>query len=54
MSINKHKISETMHPKQYIQDCLAEAWQKYLDAIDKEIDFIKEWEKDIEDRNKSK
>ena len=54
MSINKHKISETKHFKQYVQDGLKESWQKYLDAIDKEINFIKEWERSIEDRNKSK
>lgn len=52
MSIYKHKISETTHSKQYIQECLAEAWQNYLDTIDKEIDFIKEWERSIENRNK--
>ena len=50
MSINKHKISETEYFKQYNQDTLKESWQKYLDAID----FIKEWERSIEDRNKSK
>lgn len=52
MSITKHKISETDYFKQYIQDCLKEDYQKYLDAIDKEINFIKEWERSIEDRNK--
>ena len=54
MSINKHKISETKYFKQYNQDTLKESWQKYLDSIDKEIKFIKEWERSIEDRNKSK
>ena len=54
MSINKHKISETEYFKQYTQDTLKESWQKYLDDIDKEINFIKEWERSIEDRNKSK
>ena len=53
MVIIKDKL-ETDYFKQYIQDCPEEAWQKYLDAIDIEIDFIKEWEKSIEDRNKSK
>ena len=52
MSINKYKLSETKYFKQYIQDCSEEAWQKYLDTIDKEINFIKEWERSIEDRNK--
>lgn len=52
MSINKHKISEAEHFKQYIQECSKEAWQKYLDTIDKEIDFIKEWERSIKNRNK--
>ena len=52
MSIIKHKILETKYFNQYIQDCSKEAWQKYLDTIDKEINFIKEWERSIEDRNK--
>ena len=52
MSISKHNILESNHFKQYMYDGLKEAWQKYLDAIDKEINFIKEWEKIIEDRNK--
>ena len=50
--INKHKISETEYFKQYKQDTLKKSWHKYLDAIDKEINFIKEWERSIEDRNK--
>ena len=54
MSISNHKISETEYFKQYIHACSEEAWQKYLDAIDKEINFLKEWERSIEDRNKSK
>ena len=54
MSINKHKISETEYFKQYTKDTLKESWQKYLNAIDKEINFSKEWERSIEDRNKSK
>lgn len=54
MSIIKHMILETDYFKQYIQDCSEEAWQKYLDTIDKEIDFLKEWERSIEERNKSK
>ena len=49
-----YKILETKYFKKFIQDCSEDAWQKYLDAIDKEIDFIKEWERSIEDRNKSK
>ena len=53
MSITKHKF-ETSFLKQYTQYCSKEAWQKYLDTIDKEIKFIKEWERSIEDRNKSK
>ena len=53
MSIITDKL-RTDYFKQYIQDCSEEAWQKYLDAIDKEIKFIKEWERSIEDRNKSK
>lgn len=52
MSLSKHNISETKYFKQYMQDCSKEAWQKYLDTIDKEINFIKEWERSIEDRNK--
>ena len=52
MSISKHKILKTEYLKQYIHTCSKEAWQKYLDAIDKEINFIKEWERSIEDRNK--
>lgn len=53
MSIIKHKILDTKYLKQYIQqDCSEEAWQKYLDTIDKEINFIKEWKRSIEDRNK--
>lgn len=54
MSITKHIILETNYFKQYMQDGLNEAWQKYLDTIDKEIKFIKEWERSIEERNKSK
>ena len=53
MSIITDKL-RTDYFKQYIQDCSEEAWQKYLDVIDKEITFIKEWERSIEDRNKSK
>ena len=53
MSITKHKF-ETSFFKQYAQECSKEAWQKYLDTIDKEINFIKEWERSIENRNKSK
>jgi hypothetical protein len=49
-----YKILKTKYFKKFIQDCSEEAWQKYLDTIDKEIDFIKEWEKSIEERNKSK
>ena len=45
MSINEHKISETKYFKQYIQECSDDAWQKYLDAIDNEINAIKEWER---------
>lgn len=41
MSIITDKL-RTDYFKQYIQDCSEEAWQKYLDAIDKEIEFIKE------------
>ena len=52
MSINKPIILEDKYFKQYIQECSKEAWQKYLDTIDKEIDFIKEWERSIENRNK--
>lgn len=48
MSINEFKIFESNYFKQYSQDTLKESWQKYLDAID----FIKEWERSIEDRNK--
>jgi hypothetical protein len=54
MSIYKHKILETKYFKKFIQDYSKEAWQKYLDAIDKEIEFLKEWERSIEERNKSK
>jgi hypothetical protein len=53
MSIITDKI-ETDYFKQYTQYCSEEAWQEYLDAIDKEIDFLKEWERSIEERNKSK
>lgn len=52
MSINEFKIFESNYFKQYSQDTLKESWQKYLDAIDKEINFIKERERSIEDRNK--
>lgn len=53
MSINKVKF-EADYLKQYSQTCSEEAWQKYLDTIDKEISFLKEWERSIEERNKSK
>lgn len=52
MSINKFNILETNYFKQYIQDSLKESWHKYLDTIDKEINFIKEWERSIKDGNK--
>lgn len=45
MSLSKHNISETNYFKQFIQDCSKEAWEKYLDTIDNEINFIKEWER---------
>ena len=54
MSINKHITLETEYFRQYIHASLKESWQKYLDTIDKEINFIKDWEKSIADRNKSK
>jgi len=53
MSINKVKF-EADYFKQFAQTCSEEAWQKYLDTIDKEINFIKEWERSIKDRNRSK
>ena len=53
MSITKHKL-ETKYFKQCMHAYSKEAWQKYLDVIDKEIDFLKEWERSIEERNKNK
>ena len=37
-----------------ISECLDEKqWEEYLKAIDDEIDFLIEWEKDIKNRHKN-
>ena len=37
-----------------ISECLdEEQWEEYLKAIDDEIDFLIEWEKDIKNRYKN-
>ena len=37
-----------------ISECLdEEQWEEYLKAIDDEIDFLIEWEKDIKNRRKN-
>lgn len=51
-------IKETLIPSTYFMAhskyMSEEQWQKYLEEIDKEIHWLKEWEKDIDNRHKDK
>ena len=48
MSINKEIKVELKHF--IVHSNSTENWEKYLKEVDKEIQWLKDWEKDIENR----